>query len=113
MEWKTFFDKFCDLRAKIWLHRNIQEMTKKVDIPKRLRKTERLIFLKDWKKQKDWEKIKDWERLAAFLAAELWYREVDWESLRPWQLVNHTQNIGEVILLSDADEVHFVVKNDE
>ena len=39
-------------------HRNVHEMTKKVDTPHSLRKTESLNYLKVWEKQKDWKKFK-------------------------------------------------------
>ena len=56
MNFAIFLRKFDENLPEF--HRNVEEMTKKVDTPYSLRKTESLNYLKVWKKQKDWKKFK-------------------------------------------------------
>ena len=69
-------DELGHFSAKCWwnfagISQKLSGNDKKIDTLYSLRKTERLNFLKVWKKQKDWKKFKVWVGLAAFLAAQM------------------------------------------
>ena len=55
MDFANFLRNFDEMLPEF--HRNVQEMTKKVDTPNSLRKTESLNYLKVWKKQKYWKEF--------------------------------------------------------